>query len=144
LYPPHSQHIDIRAHIKVYISWIDVIGQAHELTCPGSSGLFQCPLITEAIFTVAELFIGASFTAIALALGDVTSLEKDLTACLMVQLQYGTADRLGDSFPLYPSQFPLFPNVNIRATLAMTHLQSMTNENIAGLGLKKVGRDYMK
>ena len=59
-------------------------------------------------------------------------------AYLTVQLQYGVAD---DSFPLYPSPFPLFPNVHIRATLAMTHLQSITNENIASLGLQKVGRD---
>ena len=125
--------------INVYITWTDFIGQTHKSICPSSPEFFfQCP---QAAFDAAELLIGANFTATALALKDVTSLEKDLTrdtAYLTVQLQYGVAD---DSFPLYPSPFPLFPNVHIRATLAMTHLQSIANENIASLGLQKVGRD---
>jgi len=82
-----------------------------------------------------------NFAATALALKNITSLEIDLTrhmAYLTVQLQYGVAD---NSFPLYSSPFPLFLNVYIRATLAMTHLQSITNKNIASLRLQKVGRD---
>lgn len=96
------------------------------MTCPGSffvsmpfdfgRRLGLCP--------AGELFIGGNFTAIALVL------KKDLTihtAFLNMQLQYGIADRSED----------LFTNVHIRATLAVTYLQSMTNEYIAGIGLQK-------
>jgi len=128
--------MDICASINIYITWTGSIGQTHELTCPCSDGVsFQCPLITEAVFTPAELLIGANFTATTLVLKNVTSLGKDLIGQIGVQLQYGIAD---DPFP---SPFPLFPNVHLRATLAMTHLQYIMNENIASLGLQKVGRD---
>jgi len=123
---------------SINITWTDFIGQTYESICPFLHGFFfQCP---QATFEAAELLIGANFTT-ALALKNVTSLEKDITrdmVYLTVQLQYGVAD---DPFPLYPRPFPLFPNVHIRATLAMTHLQSIKNENIASLGLQKVGRD---
>jgi len=88
------------------------------------------------------LLVGANFTT-ALALKNVNPIDKAITrhtAYLTVQLQYGIADRLGDPFPLVPNRFPLFPNVRIRATLAVTHLKYITNENIASLGLQKVGR----
>jgi len=107
----------------------------------------------EVDFITAELLVAANFAATALAFKDVTPLEKDLTrhmAYLTVQLQYGMQSQYGvqpqfeiteEPFPLNTSPFPLFPNVHIQATLAMKHLRSITNENIASLGLQKVGRD---
>ena len=80
-----------------------------------------------------ELFIGANLTAIALK--NDRHLGKD--PLVWIQLGYG------DDLPR-ENGFPLFPNVQLRATLAVTCRQTLTNTNLAALGFKKVGCDIQK
>jgi len=85
-----------------------------------------------------ELFIGANFTAITLALQNNTSLEDGVQhpEFLLISL------RVYDD--ILPIAFPLHRNVQLRATLAMTHRQTLKNNKIAALGFQKVGCDAQK
>ena len=133
-----GQTADIQNYAtQVYITSISSEGRGVNLICLGSIS-FQCPLVSEhdPDVTFGELFIGTNFTASVQALTNGTDLKKDLhgnLGPLMIQLRYGT-DPFGDLFPL-------FPNVHIRATLAVKHMQSVTSEKIAATGLQAVGRD---
>ena len=139
---PKSMQDDINVHM----TWTNVIGLVHNLTCPAiNSSAYQCPSISDDVPDfIGELFIGANFTATTLAFENGSEFEKGLhgnMGPLMIWLQYGTADNVGSSYPLLVNNFMLFPNVHIRATLAITHRQIMTNEKTAPLGLQKVGCD---
>jgi len=134
----------LRDNIKVYMTWTVPNGHAQNLACHGLY-VYQCPSVSDEISPSVgsgELFIGIDFTAINIALKNDTKIEKDLRGDigpLMIQLQHGTDHTSGDPL-LWPNSFPLFPDVQIRATLAVTRLQSMTNGKAAALGLQKVGR----
>jgi len=121
------------------MTWTNVEGYVHNLTCDTiGSTVFQCPSLSEdecasAIF--GELFIGANFTAIALALKNNRRPETYITRpveFVMIQLGFGA-----DLTPGYA--FPLFPNVHLRATLAVTMRQTLMNTNIAAFGFQQVG-----
>ena len=119
---------------QVNITWTNSKGRVLNLICLGSIG-FQCPSISEydQSVTSGELFIGTNFTSSA----NGTDLEKDLHASagpLIIQVGYGIDFMLGDPFLL-------FLNVHIRATLAVTHMKTLTSSKMAGLGFKKVGCD---
>ena len=122
------------------MTWTNVEGHVVNLTCPAMDLLFQCPSISEDYsrsVISGELFIGTNFTEIALDLKNGADWAKDLHGNanpLMIALGYGT-DRKSGNF------FWLFPNVHIRATLAVVYRQLMTNTNKAAFGLQKVGGD---
>jgi len=104
----------IQDNIKVDMTWTNLKGHVHNLTCPSIS--------EDVSVFVGELFIRASFTGIALAFENGSELEKSLhgnTGLLMIRLQYGLDDMLGSSYPLLLNESPLFPNTHIRATLAV-------------------------
>jgi len=127
---------DIHDDMKVYMTWTSFEGNVHNLTCLGNNLSFHCPLISKNeqvdVFS-GELFIGANLTAIALK--NDRHLGKD--PLVWIQLGYG------DDLPR-ENGFPLFPNVQLRATLAVTCRQTLTNTNLAALGFKKVGCDIQK
>ena len=110
----------------------------HNYTCPVVDSSFECPptLDIEPIGGFSgELFIVTTFTAIALALQNDGHLEKCLTRhleFLLIQLGYGRD--IGNIFPL-------FPNVHLCATLAVTHRQTLKNTDTTALG---VGCDAQK
>ena len=137
----------IQDNVRVYMTWTNIKGHVYNLTCPGHI-TYICPSISEDVSADAgELFVVANFTGIALAFKNGSELEKSLhgnTGPLMIRLQYGLDDMLGSSYPLLSNEFPLFPKVHIRATLAVTHIQTITNENAAALGLQEVGRHAQK
>ena len=146
-------------------------GHVHNLTCPSDGRRFRCPSLPEndqdsVLF--GELFVGANLTAIALALQNDTTLEDGVQHPEFLLISLGVYDDilpnivplpnalpLPNAFPLLnafplPSAFPLlnaFPlhrNVQLRATLAMTHRQTLKNNGIAALGFQKVGCDAQK
>jgi len=136
---PQSENI--LDNIKVYMTWTNSEGHVHNLTCPvTASTSFQCPSISKNEWSSVisgELFIGANFTAIVLALKDNGQSEKDLSRhaqFVLIQLGYGIIDTLGNAFPL-------LPDVHLRATLAVTHRQALANTGITALGFQKVGCD---
>jgi len=89
-----------------------------------------------------ELFIGTNFTAVALPPENLKNHTYGNAGPLFIGLIYGTYNLdLSDSIRVFPDSFPLFPNVHIRATLAVIHVQNVMNENIAALGLQEVSRD---
>jgi len=93
-----------------------------------------------------ELFIGANFTAIALALKNDTFLGDQTRHPEILQIQLGMNDYFPggfhDNVPV--NTFPLYRNVQLRATLAVTHRQTLKNKNMAALGLQKVGCETQK
>ena len=129
-----------RDHIEVYITWTNIKGHVLNLPCPATDFIFQCPLKDDSCpVTSGELVIGTNFTALALDLKNREDRAKDLDGNanpLMITLGYrGDFGR---------NSFSLFPNVHIRATLTMTHVQSIMNPNIAAFGFQKVGRGCSK
>jgi len=83
-----------------------------------------------------ELFVGANFTAIALAFPNNTLSGVQYPEFLLISL------RLYDD--IFENTFPLHRNVQLWATLAMTHRQTLKNNKIAALGFQKVGCDAQK
>ena len=131
------------------MAWTNMEGHVHNLTCPNNGLSSRCPPFSEieqgfAFF--GELFIGANFTAIALALKKDTSLGDQFIhpEFLLVRLGIDDYTPSGINIDLPANAFPLYRNVQLRATLAMTHRQTSKNKNIAALGLQKVGCDVQK
>jgi len=123
------------------MTWTSIKGHVHNLTCPINDWRFRCPLLPEneqdSVF-FGELFIGTNFTAIALALQNNTSLEAGVQHPEFLLILLGVND------DLLANAFPLYRNVQLRATLAMTRRQALKNKKIAALGLQKVGCDVQK
>jgi len=80
-----------------------------------------------------ELFIGVNFTAIALE--NDRSFGKD--PFVSIQLGYGIINQL-------ESAFPLFSNVQLRATLVVIRRETLTNTKLAALEFQKAGRGAQK
>ena len=126
---------------KVYMTWTNTEGHVYNLTCPIDGWRFRCPSLPkndQDSVLFGELFIGANFTTIALALQNNTSLKDGVQhpEFLLISLKvYGH---------ILENAFPLNRNVQLRATLAMTHRQTLKNNGIAALGFQKVGCDAQK
>jgi len=121
------------------MTWTNLKGHVLNLTCPITDHFFRCPSNSEddsESVLSGELFIGVNFTALALDLENSTASMGylDINANpLTLTLRYGPYDS-GDSFTL-------FPNVHLRATLAVVHEQLITNTILTALGFHKVGGD---
>jgi len=116
-------------------------GHVHNSTCPINDWRFRCPPLSaneQGSVLFGELFIGANFTAIALALQNTTSLGDGAPYLEFLVISLGTNDDMQEN------AFPLYRNVQLRATLAMTHRQTLKNKKMAALGLQKVGCDAQK
>jgi len=130
------------------MTWTNIEGHVYNSTCPFDDWRFRCHSLPEndqdsVLF--GELFIGANFTAIALTLQNDTSLEDGFQhpEFLLISLKVYD-DILSNAFPLHQNAFPPHRNVQLRATLAMTHRQTLKNNKIAALGFQKVGCDAQK
>ena len=141
--------MDVSDDTKVYMTWTSYKGRVYNLTCSVIDLGFRCPssLENELIFvSFGELFIGANFTAIALTVKNDASVLDQTRHPELVDIQLGMNDYFPDGFrDNTPAiSFPLYPNVQLRATLAMTHRQTLKNKKMAALGLQKVGCDVQK
>ena len=138
------QYPDIHDDMKVYITWIDYEGHVYNYPCPFADDGFRCPLFPESWgdASFGELVIGANFTAIALALQNDRRPKKNIIRdqeqeFLWIQLGHGSDNTPGNAFPL-------FPNVHLRATLAVTYRKTLKTNKMAALGFQKVSCDAQK
>ena len=141
--------MDVSDDTKVYMTWTSYKGRVYNLTCSVIDLGFRCPSSLENELTFVsfgELFIGANFTSIALALKNDTSLGDQIRHPEFLLIQLGMNDYIPDGFhdDTPAITFPVYPNVQLRATLAMTHRQTLKNKKMAALGLQKVGCDVQK
>jgi len=125
---------------KVYMTWTNIEGHVHNnLTCPMDDWHFRCPSLPkndQGYVLFGELFIGANFAAIAPQNDIPLNDEIQHPGFLLISL--GVYDDTS------ANAFPLHRNVQLQATLAMTHRQTLKNNKIAALGFQKVGCDAQK
>ena len=125
----------------VHMTWATQEGAERGSTCLVSgSNNFSCSLILEDQSTYFNLISGELFIAVNFTVAN----PKDDTSFqgFLPENARPSMIKVGlDTDPWSGNAFPLFPNVHLRATLAMTIRRTMAKGNLAAFGVQIVSCD---